>query len=83
MRLNRARGIKTFERPDGRARLFIFVRDDGLYEYRAEAEDGNGGHACWTETDISGLFDTAARAEADAAASVCWLRIMIKTSESG
>jgi hypothetical protein len=51
-----AKGIKTIERGEGKARVHILERDDGLYEYRGEAEiQGN---------ELSGLEDWMPRTDA-------------------
>jgi len=71
-----AKSVKILEREDGKARLYILARNDGLYEYRAEAEvvgDEFEG-IYWAPTERSGLYATAEEAERDALAHVPWLR---------
>jgi len=66
----------VFERADAKARLYILARNDGLYEYRGEAEVVGDEYEgiYWTPTEMSGLYATAEEAERDAFASVPWLR---------
>jgi hypothetical protein len=70
-----AKSIKEFERADGKARLFILARNDGLYEYRGEVEVVGDEYEgiYWMPTEMSGLYATAEEAERDAFASVPWL----------
>lgn len=78
MQLSHAKKIKTIERIDGKARLHIFARNDGLYEYRGEAEiigDKYEG-IYWGDTEMSGLYASAEEAERDAYDEVPWLRCL-------
>jgi hypothetical protein len=70
------RRIKTIDRPDGKARLFIIERDDGRYRFEGEAkqDDGDGHGVYWCPCDISGLYSTAEEAEKSAEFEVLWLR---------
>lgn len=71
-----AKTIKRFNRADGRARLYILARNDGLYEYRAEEEvvgDEREG-IYWAPTAMSGLYATAEEVERGAIADVLWAR---------
>jgi hypothetical protein len=68
------RRIKTIERPDGKARLFIIERSDGLYRFEGEAEEDDGDGPFWLPCDISGLYSGAAEAEQAAYRDVLWLR---------
>ena len=70
------RRIKTIERSDGRARLFIIERDDGRYRFEGEAEvvgDEFEG-IDWAPCDMSGLYESAEAAERAAYRDVLWLR---------
>ena len=67
------RRIKAIERADGRARLFILERDDGLYRFEGETEIERQGDTFWRQTDISGLYGSAAEAERAALSEVLWL----------
>jgi hypothetical protein len=71
-----AKSIKVFERTDGKARLHILARNDGLYEYRGEAEFVGDEYEgiYWAPTEMSGLYAGAEEAERDAFATVPWLR---------
>ena len=62
--------VKVFERADGKAKLTISERDDGLYWFGVEEErvieddDGTGLPGPWTfwvPTSGSGLYRTAGR----------------------
>jgi hypothetical protein len=68
------RCIKTIERADGKARLFIFGRDDGRYRYEGEAEQQEDGDVFVAPDGVSGLFESAEAAEQNAAVEVPWLR---------
>jgi hypothetical protein len=74
--------VKVFERADGKAKLTISERDDGLYWFGVEEErvieddDGTGLPGPWTfwvPTSGSGLYRTAGEAEAAAKIEVSWL----------
>jgi hypothetical protein len=71
-----AHSIKVFERPDGKAKIYILKRDDGLYEYRGEAEFNEDGEIYWAPKEHSGLHETAEHAEHTAFNEVPWLRSM-------
>lgn len=74
IRLTNERIIKTIERTDGKSRLFIFKRDDGLYRYEGEAEQEEDGEVFVAPCDFSGLYETADEAERTASVEVLWLR---------
>jgi hypothetical protein len=69
----RAHSIKTLMRADGKARVFILSRDDGLYMFEAESERAEDGYTYWVPTHHSGLFDSAETAEREAVGRVSWL----------
>jgi len=73
------RRIRTIQRADGKARLFIIERDDGCYRFEGEAEqdDGDGHGPYWPPCDISGLYASAEDAERAARTDVLWLRNQI------
>jgi hypothetical protein len=67
--------LKTIERPDGKARIFIIARDDGLFRYVGEVEDHDEfAGTFWRPCDMSGLYETPEAAEADARNEVPWLK---------
>jgi hypothetical protein len=68
------RRIKTIERADGKARLFILARDDGLFRFAGESEQEEDGDIFWGPSESSGLYDSAERAEHEARRTVSWLR---------
>jgi len=72
----RAHSIKTLMSADGKARVFILARDDGLYMFAAESqrEDEDEGFTYWVPTHDSGIFDNAETAEREAIACVPWLK---------
>lgn len=82
MQLIHAKNIKTIERADGKARLHIFARNDGLFEYRGEAEIMGDEYEgiYWDHTEFSGLYATAEDAERDAFNEVPWLRYLSRVS---
>ena len=71
-----ARTIKVMERADGKAKVYILARHDGLYEFRGETEiQGDEFEGIyWSPTEISGLFESACEAERTAFHDVPWLR---------
>jgi len=71
-----AKSIKMIERADGKARVYILERNDGLYEYGGEAEIvGNEYEGIyWSPTEQSGLYASAEEAERAAFEDVPWLR---------
>jgi hypothetical protein len=71
-----AKSIKMIERADGKARVDILERNDGLYEYRGAAEIvGNEYEGIyWSPTEHSGLYASAEEAERAAFEDVPWLR---------
>ena len=70
------RRIRTFDRSDRKARLYIVERDDGLYrcEGEAEGDDADGFGPYWTPSEVSGLYASEAEAEAAARRDVLWFR---------
>ena len=70
------RRIKTIEREDGNARLFIIERDDGRYRFEGEmqVDDQDGFGPYCSPCDISGLYVSAEAAERAAYREVLWLR---------
>lgn len=66
--------IKTIERSDGKARIYIVARDDALFRYEGEMEVEEDGDVFWQPSNISGLFETPEEAEADARDEVPWLK---------
>jgi hypothetical protein len=72
--MSKERRLKTIERSDGKARLFILERDDGLFRFEGEAEQEEDGYVFWAPCDISGLYQTADAAEQDARRMIPWLR---------
>ena len=73
---------KVFERADGKAKLTISERDDGLYSFGVYEEhvitddDGTGNpgpYTFWMPTSGSGLYQTAEEAEAAAKLEIPWL----------
>jgi hypothetical protein len=73
--------IKTIERADGKARLFFFRRDDGLYRFESEAEQEEDGEFFIAPCDFSGLYQTVEEAERAAAIDVLWLRRQLSKGE--
>jgi len=76
-----AKTIKVIERADGKAKVYVLARHDGLYEYRGEAEvrgDEYDG-IYWPPTEMSGLFASAGEAEQAAYDDVPWLRQQPRT----
>ena len=49
--------IKTIERPDGKARVYILGQDDSLFRYEGEVETERAGHLYWGLFASSDLFD--------------------------
>jgi hypothetical protein len=66
--------VKVLERADGKAKVFILKRDDGLYVYRGFVEIDHDGDIFWGLSEESGLYDNAEHAEAGAISDVPWLR---------
>ena len=71
-----AKSIKVIDRADGKAKVHILARHDGLYEYRGEAEIQGDEYegVYWSPTERSGLFASAHEAERAAFDDVPWLR---------
>jgi hypothetical protein len=71
-----AKSIKVIERTDGKAKVYILARHDGLYEYKGEAEVQGNEHEgiYWSPTETSGLFATSLEAERAAFDAIPWLR---------
>jgi hypothetical protein len=76
-----AKSIKVIDRADNKAKVYILARNDGLYEYRGEAEIQGGEYegVYWSTTEMSGLFASAREAEQAAFDDVVWLRQQIGT----
>jgi hypothetical protein len=66
--------VKIFERADGKARLSIVRRPDGLYAFVGETERQKDGYTFWAPSDLSGLYDSAETAEREAIGLVPWLK---------
>ena len=76
------RCIKSIEKRDGDAKLFIMERDDGLYRFVAERLAEELGETYWEPCDSSGLYQSADAAERAAEKEVLWLRDQIATEPS-
>jgi hypothetical protein len=74
--------IKTIEKRDGSARLFIMERDDGLYRFTGEKLAEELGETYWEPCNSSGLYQSADAAERAAEKEVLWLRDQISTEPS-
>jgi hypothetical protein len=72
--MSKERRIKTIGRPDGKARLFILARDDGLFRFEGESEQEEDGDLFWALSESSGLYESAERAEHEARRTVPWLK---------
>ena len=78
-----AKSVEIIERADGKAKVYILARHDGLYEYRGEAEivgDEREG-IYWSPTEMSGLYASAEEARQGAFDEVPWLRQMARRTE--
>jgi hypothetical protein len=65
--------IKTFERHDGKARISIVRRDDGLFSFRGESEQEEDGETFWAPSNQGGIYGSAEEAEVGAISQVPWL----------
>jgi hypothetical protein len=74
--------IKTIEKRDGSAKLFIMKRDDGLYRFVGERLAEEFGETYWEPCDFSGVYQSADDAERAAEKEVLWLRDQISTEPS-
>ena len=72
--MSNERRIKTIERSDGKARLFIYERADGLYRFEGESEQEEDGEVFVAPSDFSGLYESAEAAEQAASMNIFWLR---------
>jgi hypothetical protein len=72
--------MKVIERTDGKAKVYILARHDGLYEYRGETEIQANEHegVYWSPTEMSGLFASADEDEQAAFDNVPCLRQRIR-----
>ena len=72
--------VKIITSADGKARVELLRRHDGLFEYRAcveLVEDGlYGGPPYWMPRAYSGLYETVEELEKAARLNVPWLREM-------
>jgi hypothetical protein len=68
--------IKTFEREDGKERLFMVERDDGLFSFYGLSliDDDDPYGPYWVPNHFSGIYATASDAERAACAEVPWLK---------
>lgn len=73
-----AKVIKVLEAVDGKSRVNILERNDGLFEFRAYIEKSDDGPYSsgpyWSPTLDSGIYSSAEFAERDARAQVHWLK---------
>jgi hypothetical protein len=69
-----ATSIKTFERNDGKARLFILARDDGFYSFDGFEEVEEDGYTFLRLVGNSGIYETANLAECEAISLTPWLK---------
>jgi hypothetical protein len=76
--------VKCLPSPDGRRKVIVVRNRDGLFKYEAlrwqryyepsPADQGPIEGGLWGEEYVSGLFASAADAEADARTAIEWLR---------
>jgi hypothetical protein len=73
------REIRKVKSSDGKRRMNLYARDDGLFcfaEFSEEIDDPeySGRETYWIPRLESGLYDSAQAAERDAYAQIPWLR---------
>ena len=71
--------LRTFESPDRKRSLNIVDHQDGFFSYAESCEKvfdipEVGPEIYWSDSFISGLFDSAEAAERDAELGIPWLR---------
>ena len=76
------RRIKTIEKRDGSAKLFVMERDDGFYRFVGERLAEELGETYREPCDSSGLYQSADAAERAAEKEVPWLRDQISSEPS-
>ena len=73
-----AKIVKVIEKGDGKSKVNVLERNDGLFEFRAYVEQHDDGPYSsgpyWSPTFYSGLYASAEEAERDALNQVHWLR---------
>lgn len=72
--------ISTINRPDGKERVIITRRDDGLITYQRQWQEagrwGEPGPDC-------GIYETQETAEAEAKARIWWIREILDDQNAG
>jgi len=65
--------VKVVERADGLARLIIFSKRPGVYQFGVETDWNDDWHV-WKEMSVSGFYGSVQEAEHDAEREVPWFR---------
>jgi hypothetical protein len=66
--------FKSFHDAEGKRRVSVMARKDGLFRFVEEGFFEEMGYTYWTPTHYSGLYETAEMAEREARAILPWLR---------
>lgn len=66
--------VGTFSRPDNIERILVVERDDGLFTYKFQMADRDGGWGC--PGPPCGLYDSSETTMKEAQRKVWWLRAM-------
>lgn len=77
MRFVNGRGVRTFERADGKARVIIVARDDGRFAFAGETEVEENGSVFWMPMPPSGVYDSIGTAQSEATNHIPWLRQLL------
>jgi len=67
--------VKRVRGTDGKHELEIYRREDGFFGYFGHSELTDDGHAYWTPTEFSGIYDSLEAAQRAALADMVWLRM--------
>jgi hypothetical protein len=71
--------FNTVESTDGKRRLLVYRRDDGLFGFREEEQvPDRRGNVCWTPnaTIFAGIFETEISALQEARSQLPWFKAM-------
>jgi hypothetical protein len=72
--MNDRKVVRSIWSADGKHRLEVFQRRDGHYGFVGVSQLTEDGETFWTETDFSGIHDSADSAEREAILAIPWMK---------
>jgi hypothetical protein len=72
--MSKEQAVRNLIREDGRSRVLVMHRADGLFQFVEEKCSAERGEVFWEPCQWSGLFNTLELAEVEAQSAIPWLK---------